>query len=96
MVVHVVEEEEVHAVVLIYQVLIQLRVDNGWKRSSVMLVGLRGRQHQAGEGGGGGAAPQVRRRNDNNDNDGYGGQGGRGRGGGHGGGGGGKKGTRFV
>ncbi len=54
-----VEEEEVHAVVLIHQVLIQLGVDNGGKRSSVMLVGLRGKQRQARERGGGGAAPQV-------------------------------------
>ncbi len=56
MVVHVVEEEEVRAVVLIRQVLIQLGVDDGGKRSSVILVGLRGRQCQAGEGGGGCAA----------------------------------------
>ncbi len=59
MVVRVVEEEEVHAVVLICQVLIQLGVDNGGKRSSLTLVGLRGRQRQAREGGGGGAALQV-------------------------------------
>jgi hypothetical protein len=38
-----------HAVVLIHQVLIQPGVDNGGKRSSVMLVGLRGRKRQAGE-----------------------------------------------
>jgi hypothetical protein len=62
MVVRVVEEEEVCAVVLICQVLIQLGVDNKGKRSSVTLVGLRGRQRQAGEGGGGGAALRVRRR----------------------------------
>jgi hypothetical protein len=43
MAVHVVEEEEVRAVVLIHQVLIQLGVDNGGKRSSVTLVGLCGR-----------------------------------------------------
>jgi hypothetical protein len=59
-VVRVVEEEEVHAVVLIRQVLIQLGVDDGGKRSSVMLMGLRGRLCQDGEGGGGGAAPRVR------------------------------------
>ncbi len=56
-VVRVVEEEKVRAVVLICQVLIQLRVDNGGKRSSMTLVRLRGRQRQAGEGGGGGTAP---------------------------------------
>ncbi len=39
MVVHVGEEEEVHAPVLIHQVLIQLGVDEGGKRSSVTLVG---------------------------------------------------------
>jgi hypothetical protein len=55
MVICVVEEEEICAVVLIHQVLIQLGVDNGGKRSSMMLVGLRGRQRQAGEGGGEGA-----------------------------------------
>jgi hypothetical protein len=54
------EEEEVCAVVLIPQVLIQPGVDDGGKRSSVTLVGLRGRQCKAGEGGGGGVAPQVR------------------------------------
>ena len=48
-VVRVVEEEEICAVVLICQVLIQLGVDDGGKRSSVKLVGLRGRQRQAGE-----------------------------------------------
>ena len=53
-----VEEEEVPAVVLICQALIQLGVDDGGKRSSVTLVGLRGRKCQAGKGGGGGAAPQ--------------------------------------
>jgi hypothetical protein len=53
----VVEEEEVSAVVLVCQVLIQLGVDDGGKRSSVRLVGLLGSQRQAREGGGGGAAP---------------------------------------
>jgi hypothetical protein len=57
--VRVVEEEEVCATVLICQVLIQLRVGDGGKRSSMMLVGLRGRQRQAGEGGGGVVAPRV-------------------------------------
>ncbi len=61
-VVHVVEEEEVRAVVLICQVRIQPGVDNGGKRSGVTSVGLRGRQCQAGEGGGGGAAPRGQRR----------------------------------
>ncbi len=37
------------AILLIHQVLIQPRVDDGGKRSSVMLVGLRGRKRQAGE-----------------------------------------------
>jgi hypothetical protein len=37
------------AIVLICQVLIQPGVDNGGKRSSVTLVGLRGRKRQAGE-----------------------------------------------
>jgi hypothetical protein len=45
----VVEEEEVHTVVLICQVLTQPGVDDGGKRSGVTLVGLRGRQRQAGE-----------------------------------------------
>jgi hypothetical protein len=54
-----VEEKEVPAVVLICQALIQLGVDDGGKRSSVTLVGLCGRQGQAGEGGGGGAMLQV-------------------------------------
>ncbi len=44
----VVEEEEVRTVLLICQVLIQLGVGDGGKRSSVTLVGLRGRQCQAG------------------------------------------------
>ncbi len=38
------------AIVVIRQVLIHPGVDNGGKRSGVMLVGLRGRQCQAGEG----------------------------------------------
>jgi hypothetical protein len=45
-------------VVFICQVLIQSGVDNWGKRSGVTLVGLGGRQCQAGEGGGGGAAPR--------------------------------------
>ncbi len=51
-----VEEEEVRNFVLICQVLIQPGVDDGGKRSSVTLVGLRGKQRQAGKGGGGGMA----------------------------------------
>ncbi len=47
---------KVRAVVLIRQVLIQPGVDDGGKRSGMMLVGLCGRHRQAGEGGGGGAA----------------------------------------
>jgi hypothetical protein len=62
MVLCVVEEEEVRTVVLMRQILIQLGVDDGWKRSSVAFVGLRNRQRQAEEGGGGGAAPQMQQR----------------------------------
>ncbi len=62
MVVCMVEEEKVRAVVLIRQVLIQLGVDNGGKRSSMTLVGLHCRQCQTGEGGGGRMAPRVWRR----------------------------------
>ncbi len=51
------EEEDVRAIVLTHQVLIQPGVDDGGKRSGVTLVGLCGSQRQAGEGGGGGAAP---------------------------------------
>jgi hypothetical protein len=40
---------KVRAVVLIHQVLIQPGVDDGGKRSVMMLVGLSGRKHQAGE-----------------------------------------------
>ncbi len=58
MVVRVVEDEEVPHIVLIHQALIQHGVDDGGKRSNMMLVGFRGRQRQAGEGGGGGVAPQ--------------------------------------
>jgi hypothetical protein len=79
-----VEEEEVCAIVLIPQVLIQPRVDNWGLRSSVMSVGLHGRQHQAEEG--------LLHKGDNNNGDGCRGGGGRwtlrGRGG--------KKGKRFV
>jgi hypothetical protein len=46
---------KVRAVVLIH-VLIQPGVDDGGKRSGVMLAGLCGRHRQAGEGRGGGAA----------------------------------------
>ncbi len=56
-VVHAMEEEEVHGVVLRGQVPIQPGLDDGRMSSGVTLVGLRGRQYQAGEGGGGGAAP---------------------------------------
>ncbi len=60
MVICMVVEEEVSAIVLLCQVQIHSRVDNGGKRSGVTLVGLRGSQRQAGEGGGGGATPQER------------------------------------
>ncbi len=42
MVIRMVEEEEVSAVVLVCQVPIHPGIDNGGKRSSVMLVGLLG------------------------------------------------------
>jgi hypothetical protein len=71
---------KVRAIVLICQVLIQPGVDDEGKRSGMTLVGLCGRQHQAGEGKGG-----------NNIEGSYRGREGRG-GGGHGG----KKGKRFV
>jgi hypothetical protein len=48
--VRVVEEDEVGAVALVRQVLILPGVDDGGKRSSLTLVGLRGCQRQAGEG----------------------------------------------
>ncbi len=50
-VVRVVDEEEFGAVVLIRQVPIHPRVDDGGKRSGVMLVGLLGIRRKAGEGG---------------------------------------------
>ncbi len=59
-VVRAVKEEEVRAIVLHHQVLIQPRVDDGGRRSGTTLVGLRGRQHQAGEGGGVDAEPRGR------------------------------------
>ncbi len=65
MVVPAVEEKEVRIIVLGHQVPIQPGVDVEGRRSSVMLVGLRGQQRQAGEGGGVGVAPrgqQQRRR----------------------------------
>jgi hypothetical protein len=49
---------KVCTILLICQVLIQPRVDNGGKRSCITLVGLGGRKCQAGGGGGGDAAPQ--------------------------------------
>ncbi len=61
-VVRTVEEEEVHTIVFDCQVIIRPGVDDGGKRSGVILVRLRGRQRQAGEGGGGGAAPRGPRR----------------------------------
>jgi hypothetical protein len=41
-----------------YIIYIHPGVDDGGKRSGMMLVGLLDSQHQAGEGGGGGAAPR--------------------------------------
>ncbi len=92
----VVEEKEICAVALIRQVLIQLGVDNGGKRSSAwhwwgnvaddIRLGKEEEEvwHRKCNGD-----------DDNDDDDGYGG-GGRGGGDGRGGGGGGKKGKRFV
>ncbi len=55
--VRVVEEDEVGTIAIVHQVPIHPGVDNGGKRSSMMLVGLGGSQRQAEEGGGEGAAP---------------------------------------
>ncbi len=60
MVIRMVEEEEVSAIVLVCQVPIHPGLDDGGKRSGVILVGLHGSQRQAGEGGGGGTAPRGR------------------------------------
>ena len=64
----------VRAVVLICQVLIQPGVDDGGKRSCVTLVGLLGRQRQAGEE----EEEALRHEGDGDNDDGYRGRGGRG------------------
>jgi hypothetical protein len=56
-VIRAVEEEEVRTIVLGCQAPIRPGVDDGGWSSGVRLVGLCGRQRQAGEEGGVGAAP---------------------------------------
>ncbi len=65
--VRVMEEDEVGAVALVYQVLILPGVDAGGKRSGVTLVGLCGCQRQAGEG----EEEALHHEGDDADGDGY-------------------------
>ncbi len=73
-VVHMVEEEEVGAVVLVCQIPIHPRVDDWGKRSGVMLVGLPGSHTRLGKE----EEEALRCNYDSNKNGGYRGRGGRG------------------